>query len=466
MTRADSVLNGVRPDGTYAYPPPDDTEIARWFEPVDPRSNMRGPRWYVEPEDLSSAGWAVVYAPGERARIEPLLEDLLELRRREAGPLYQDVTLYPKEDCDLFLERFGANTGRADPRRLPYYLLLVGSPEQIPFDFQGRLDQTYAVGRLQFARDEHYRAYATAVRDAETDPARKSTRRITLFGALNEGDNTTERTTSRLIRPLAETIEGSLRRLPGWQVSQVTGPRATREALSNLLTGDETPDLLFTAGHGMVFGMDDPRQKALQGALLCSDWAGPGNAVTRDTYLAAEDLQIDGRPLHGAITFHLACHSGGTPVWDSFHQPGTRGRERLTRRSFVAALPQRLLGEAGALAVIAHADRAWTTSFDWNPLNDRANPEVFEDTVLPLLSGRRVGNATESLGAAYGQLASHVKERRDKELLRSETRAGTDPTRTARFWRASNDIRSFVVFGDPAVRLGGKAPDRARPGWR
>jgi len=456
MSQGPNVLNGIRPDGSYAYTRPDDAEVARWLEPAapPPKSNLRGVARGVDANDLTSAGWAVLYPPGERDRLEPLLQDLLDLRREQAGDLFQSIELYPNEPCDLFLERVGANTGKADPHRLPYYLLLAGDPGQIDFAFQGRLDQVYAVGRLSFDRDEHYASYAAAVREAETDPPWKPRRRITLFGAQNGVDPATRRTTEHLIEPLAEGIAPSLATRPGWQVERIVGPDATRDRLAALLTGKDAPDVLFTASHGMVFDQDDPRQRALQGALLCSDWPGPGHPLTRDTYLAAEDLQIEGRPLHGTVTFHLACHSGGTPVWDSFRPPEAEPK-RLAQNPFVAALPQRLLGDAGALAVIAHVDRAWTTSFDWAPQDEQPDPGAFQETVLPLVYGHRVGDATEGLGAFYGQLAAHVKETWDLERSPTIARTRSDPTHIARLWRATNDIRSFVVFGDPAVRVGG-----------
>jgi hypothetical protein len=450
------VLNGIRPDGTYAYSRPDDADVARWFVPGEPppKSRLRAPGRGVDPHELGSAGWAVVYPPGERMRLEPLLKDLLEIRQDQAGDLYQSIELLPNEDCDYFLERHRANTGDADPDRLPYYLLLAGGPKEIPFEFQGQLDQIYAVGRLYFEKEDHYEAYAKSVKAAEESPPWKARRRIALFGARNGDDSATRRTTERLIEPLTAEIGRRVKGRTGWQVEPIVGTAATRNTLADLLTAPAAPDLLITASHGMVFDADDPRQADLQGALLCSDWAGPGTPVQREHYLAAEDLEIDGRPLHGAITFHLACHSGGTPVWDSFHPPGEENRRRLAKDPFVSALPQRLLGEAGALAVIGHADRAWTTSFDWSPGAEDPDPKVFYDTILPLVDGCRVGDATESLGSLYGLLATRVKERWDQDRIRSMS----DPVRNARLWRATNDIRSFVVFGDPAVRLGGVVP--------
>lgn len=435
-------LNGVRSDGSYAYEAPDDSSSASWPAlEIPPPNPFRLAEAKVDVDDLSQAGWALAFPPGEKARLSPLLAELIAHRKTQAGRLYHEpFEVWPGEDAHRFLSRHKAQLHRANPERMPYYLLLVGSPEQISFDFQAKLDQVYAVGRLHFDDLAAYRSYAASVVAAERRSASRREPRATFFGVQNDGDSATRRTTERLIKPLSEEIE---RRCPGWRVERVLREQATRDRLQRLLTS-EPPRFLFSASHGMVCEPSDEDQTAHQGAIVCSDWAGPGHDVDRSAYLAGEDLSFEGRPLLGTVALFLACHSGGTPRWDTFRTADDEPEEPLAERPFVAALPQRLLAQGGASAVIAHADRAWTTSFDWSPTQEEPDPNLWRQVVQALLDGRRVGDATEELGLQYGVWGPAVQDAREAR----------DATLAGRLWRAAKDVRSFVVLGDPAVKIG------------
>ena len=86
-----------------------------------------------------------------------------------------------------FLWRHGVAPGVSDRGLVPHYLLLVGDPETIPFDFQYQLCTTNAVGRVHFGTHAEYTAYARSVIEAESG-LRKRPRRITVFAPANAAD--------------------------------------------------------------------------------------------------------------------------------------------------------------------------------------------------------------------------------------------------------------------------------------
>jgi hypothetical protein len=406
-------------------------------------------RFQIDSRDLAESGWGVILPDGREDELREALAPLLALRKSQAGRLrenrYRELTGYPDESKARFLARYGQGPGPADPDVLPYYLLLAANPAEIPFRFQYQLDVQYAVGRLCFATLEEVARYAESVVAAEREGSRAA-RKVSFFGVAHPGDPSTEASLQNLVAPLAARISQNR---PDWAVETVLGPAATKAALCERLGGARTPSLLFTASHGLGFPVSDPRHAPHQGALLCQDWPGPRDwrgPIPAEHYLAGDDIADSAAPA-GLIAFHFACYSAGTPLYDSFPKDGEQ--RQIAAESFVARLPQRLLGHprGGALAVIGHIDRAWTFSFDW----PEAGPhqQVFESALGRLLDGYPVGAAMEYYNQRYAELYTDLLEERE------EVRWGAQPDflSLADLWTAANDARSYVVLGDPAVRL-------------
>ena len=433
-------------------------ELTAWWSRVSEAG--LGPEQGVDPLDLAQAGWGVVFAARDAARVPDLckaLDGLLALRRAQAGDRFRvfdgDAALRPGESKLRFLARHGVGPGPAQPEFVPYYLLLVGDPEAIPFAFQCQLDVQYAVGRLHFETLEDYTSYARTVVAAESGriaAVRPGERpRLALFGPENEGDPATSLSRALLVDPLGDDLAGA----GGWQVERWVGARATKDRLRRLLGGSETPQILFTAGHGVGFPPDDGRQPALQGALLCSDWpeetaeeGGEPFAPPPSCYLAADDV-VDDAQFQGLLAFFFACYGAGTPA--RLALPGPRPPRIEAPRAFVARLPARLLAlpRGGALAVIGHVGPAWSYSFRW----EEAGPQraVFLSTLKCLMAGQPVGWALEALNSRFAELATEIYALRDEIALG----ARPDAFALARLWTAAEDARNYIVLGDPAARL-------------
>jgi hypothetical protein len=426
-------------------------ELQAWVARGEGKAR-RGLKEGLDPGKLDEAGWGVIFP--RSADAEPLREalaPLLDLRRAQAGKRQErffrefagEDGYAEGESKVAFLARHGAGPGPADPERVPYYLLLIGDPEEIPFSFQYQLDVQYAVGRLCFDGLEDYRRYAESVVAAETGGGGRR-RRACFFAPANPGDPVTGSTNAHLVQPVAAGVR---RDQPGWTVETVLGDEATRGRLGGLL--DEAPAFLFAACHGLGFAAGDPVQRERQGALVCQDWPGPGPArLEREHYFAAEDVGDQAR-VHGLVAFCFACFGAGTPRWDDFTRAGQGERRALSPGAFLGRLPQRLLSHprGGALAVVGHVERAWGFSLVW----PGAGPQIsaFESTLRRLLDGKPVGWAMEIFNQRYAELASDLAA--EVEALGFGKRL--DEGLLADLWTASHDARNYTIVGDPAVRV-------------
>lgn len=461
-------INGT--SGKYLCPPVPMNTVGSFArgEKVDPkhfnelkwRHEQRGLAHFgvregVDPKDLAQSGWGVMFAHDADPAIRQALQPLLNHRKNQAGAIkagrYKEFIgqagYRPGESKQQFLARLGAGPGPVDPDRVPYYLLIVGSPEAIPFRFQYQLDVAYAVGRIHFDKVEDYAHYANSVVSAEKKTF-KSERTATFFGVRNAGDPATQLSADGLVMPLAQAVEQNL---SSWKVNKIIGKEAIKSRLSTLFRAEETLSFLFTASHGMGFANGDPKQLAHQGALLCQDWPGPlehVGSIPEDYYFSADDITQE-TSAAGLISFHFACYGAGTPKLDDFAHHAFTQPSTIAPYAFVGRLPQRLLAHSkgGALAVVGHVERAWGCSIEWPGAGRQVT--VFEDVVKRLLTGHPVGSALEPLNERYAELSSDL----NTELEDLKFGKEVDEFSLAGMWLANNDARSYAIVGDPAVRL-------------
>lgn len=419
----------------------------------------------IDPAQLEQAGWGIVFpfvekdSPEAREQdaIYEALAPLRQLRQSQAAQckerLYRefrgDGAYRRGESKHRFLAKHGAGSGCVDPEVVPYYLLLVGSPEEIPFHIQTQIDVQYAVGRIHFDTVEEYAHYARSVVEAETG-AIVLPREAAFVGVSNYGDMATQRSRFNLIEPLATLAE---RAVPGWTISRYFDENASKAQVSKLFGGPTKPALLFTSSHGIGFPKGHPAQRQHQGALVLQDWRGPLTGSVRESmYFSADDIAKESSPA-GLITFHFACYGAGTPLYDEFALP-TKARVAIADQPFVAALPKKLLShpKGGALATIGHIERAWDASF-----MAATGPEhrmsrqlaVFESTLVALMKGMRIGAALEYFNQRYAEIAADLSVILADELGYDKP----DPRVLAEMWISSRDARGYAILGDPAVRL-------------
>lgn len=419
----------------------------------------------INPAKLDEAGWGVIFpavAAGsaehrQQEAIYDALAPLLRLRRSQAAKVkehlykeYRGEKAYRRGDTkQKFLANQGAGHGPADPDVVPYYLLLVGGPEEIPFHIQYQLDVQYAVGRIHFDNVEDYAHYAQSVVLAETGGL-DLPRDVAFVGVSNSGDKATHLSRRRLVAPLANWAEALA--VPGWTISRYFDEDATKANIAELFGGRKRPALLFSSSHGMGFSKDDPLQQRRQGALLLQDWRGNIGPIGEDMYFSGDDLSSNAN-LAGLVTFHYACYGAGTPEYDEFTKPGTK-REPIANRPFVAGLAKKLLGHAkgGALACIGHIERAWSCSFvaPTGATKTRTSQlAVFESTLGALMKGTPVGAALEYFNQRYAEMASDLNIALADEfgLDLPTARELTD------LWISSRDARGYAIIGDPAVSI-------------
>jgi hypothetical protein len=409
----------------------------------------------LDAKDLAQAGWGIVYSPGVTPHIKDALKPLIDHRKGQAAPfkIFDGTEGYLKGDsANDWLKRRKVRMDVVNPDNgVPFYLLLVGPPDEMPFEFQYSLDIYWAVGRLWFDTPEEFRRYAESVVHYENTATPVPTgRRSVIFAPEHDFDDATQLFTRQVARPLSASDGGAPATVwtrTKFALDTYLGEMATRSELTNVLRGERgTPALLVSGSHGVEYPSGDPHQTDVQGAIVCQDWTGFG-AIKPEHWLAASDVPPDAK-LHGMMHFFFACYGGGCTEFDDYDRVEKQPR-RIANKPFFSRLPQAMLSHpnGGALAVLAHIERAWAYSFQ----GQRGGPQIqgFRDVIGRLLRGERIGQATDMFNVRWAAISTELSE------LQADLARGADISMQTlgNLWISRDDARNFIVLGDPAVRL-------------
>jgi hypothetical protein len=257
----------------------------------------------------------------------------------------------------------------------------------------------------------------------------------------HEGDPATTMLSMQVGRRFEEKRPGTKQ---GYQFDSYRGAKATKAQLQDLLRGtaDGPPALLFTGSHGLEWPKTDaPGQRRFQGALVTQDWV-KGQPIGAGERFSADDVPADANVL-GMVHFLVACFGGGCPVVDTYRKDASGAPIELTEQALLARLPQQMLAR-GALAVMAHIDRAWSWSFQTG--SGMPQDQVMRSTIDAVLGGLPVGMALDFFNLQWSTLAARLG------MLLGQLQPPSAAA-LANLYIARDDARNYALFGDPAVRL-------------
>ena len=281
----------------------------------------------------------------------------------------------------------------------------------------------------------------------------ETSKQMAIFAPSNEGDDATRILNAALATPMIKgtPIKGPFGQKQKFKLTSFLEGDATKENLGKIWTGDiphGRPALVFTGSHGMVFASGDTRQAAQQGAIVTQEWIH-GAAPTPEQYFHAGEFDnLKSAKVHGMVHFLFACFGGGWPVIDTYvHTPGRPAQ--IAPTPGMARLPQALLAHpnGGALAVLGHIDRAWACSFAGT--KDEPQVEGFRSVMNRIMSGSRLGNATDSFNMRWAGVSVDLTRMLQQKL----SDVPVDKKLFVDTWINRDDARNYVLYGDPAVRV-------------
>ncbi|MBL1079825.1 hypothetical protein JK358_36025 [Nocardia sp. 2] len=343
---------------------------------------------------------------------------------------YSDGTDQP---LTIGVSEFGTERGR-----IPKFLLIVGSPAEVPWQVQFSLNRSQHVGRLDLPEAE-LANYVDALLSQWADmPAEPGT---PLIWSTN-----VDAITASMQRLVGDFLTVRMATDPELAVTRRMDAAATCAALVADLAATR-PAVIVTTSHGKTGPLGNA--DAMRATL--------GSPVDADhTTLDIDALLAAWQPA-GAVWYSQACCSAGSNDGTSY-----TGLLQSNSTAFkvvdavgklgaaVAPLPTRLLGAQKPLrAFIGHVE----PTFDWTliePTNGQPLTMPLVNSMYPnLFLRQRIGQALDSHYRGVGELyARYAKARREVDAF---TPGAGDRATYALL--TAIDRQSLVILGDPTVTI-------------
>ena len=423
----------------------------------------------ADPNDLRAQRWGIIAPEGSDG--DALLEaiaPLRALREQEQGALATVFRLPCHMDAAAALAWRDKTYRRIPARERPRFLLLLGELTQLSIELQHVLAHSAFAGRLAFSDGAGrpdlaaYAAYAHKAQAASQAGARAGSPEVLLYAAP-DGTPATMAGNHLLVTPCHAALGAA-----GWRTERfgrdgkaAGGSQAFLDAARTVRDG-----VLLSLTHGLGRrrrGWTAEEQRARQGALV----------LDAQTTLESEQVR-KGSFLPGGVWLSVACYGAATPPRSAFYpwlkllaQHGAYRsapqqvlanlpRPEQGEEPFVAALPQAALANPeGPLAFLGHSDLAWIYAFTAPDERHRECSSRFTEVLESLARGSRAGVALDCLMGYYREVNDSLRadNQARQDAIAYEQPDPVDPRSHGTRWMLGNDLRGYILLGDPAVRL-------------
>ena len=419
----------------------------------------------ADPQSLEKQGWGIVVTDDKNG--DELLGAIADLRAVRTAQQGRDAKVYrvaagmnaesaARWKRDVYWD---SNVSREER---PKYLLILGDLDGVSLEFQQMIAADTYTGRLAFNNLQGYTDYVKKVLQWEKEPSAQASSRA-MFYTVRDGTPATATGARKLVSPLVDSCARIQKDATSHisDIVEIPHEYGSPDPIAAMLqrVSDPRPGLFFSVSHGLGpprggFDSSDER-RALQGAM-CFD---NGKVLT--------GADLEGQPfLPGGVWFMLSCYGGATPAASAYQRwlkvlrqnnayrdsadAVLEGLPRSGERPFVAAIPRAVLANPqGPLAVIAHADLAWSCAFD-EMSSSQNHAERFEGLVAGTLQANRIGTAFHDLYRFFTEMNNELSTRYDSD---TESKERDWIVERSRLWMVRNDLAGYMLLGDPAVRL-------------